>query len=157
MFRVMGKSESEIRLAQDGRWFHAGDPFTNEKVIRFFHRAIRKDERGEYYLYNRYSGCEEHVYFQVDDTAYFVLDLALDPAASRFRVLLNTETIELLDLRTLEEDSRGVLYCRVLGGDRARFSRDAIAVLADYAKEDERGIYFEEGGGRFYVNGPGTR
>ncbi len=153
MLRTVSKEDSLIRLSQDGRWFHAGEPFTNQNVARFFHKAIRKDETDNYYLHNRYSNWEEHVYFEVEDTAYFVQDLMLEPTGRRFHILLNTEAVDILDVRTLEEDQRGVMYCRVLGGDRARFSQRALAQLGDYAKEDECGIYVEETGEKVYISG----
>ena len=154
MVRIVSKQGSGIRLSRDGRWFHAGEPFTNGNVIRFFHRAIRKDEHGGYYLYNRPANFEEHVYFEVDDTAYFVWDLARDSADGEFRILLNTEAIEVLDLRTLHEDERGVMYCRVLDGDRARFTLQALTRLADHAETDERGIYIARNGERIYIPAP---
>jgi hypothetical protein len=152
MLRIVSKPDSRIRLSEKGLWFHEGQPFTNSNVIQFFHKAIRKDEHGEYFLYNRHASMEERVYFEVEDTAYFVWDLVFASQDSNFRILLNTESIEILDLHTLEEDHRGVMCCRVLRDDRARFSQRALTQLADFAKTDERGIYVDETGEKIYIS-----
>ncbi len=131
------KQESEIVLSAAGRWLHQGTPFENTKIIEFFHRAIRKDENGEYYLYNHHDGKTEHVYFEVEDTAYFVLAVAR--AADREAILatINTGAEQALDLASLTLDEAGVLYCRVLDGDRARILPGAVLTLTDLIHIEE--------------------
>jgi hypothetical protein len=152
MLRIVSKEDSRIRLSAKGLWFHLGQAFENRNVIRFFHRVIRKDENGEYYLYNSHANWEEHVYFKVDDTAYFVWSLVFDPEGRRFHILLNTGATEVLNVHTFEEDHRGVMYCQVLEGDRARFSQEALTELADYAKTDEHGIFIDATGEKIYIS-----
>ena len=53
MLTIVTSKESQIRLSAKGRWSHQGQPFTNQSIIRFLHQAIRKDDQGAYYLYNR--------------------------------------------------------------------------------------------------------
>lgn len=151
MVRVVSSEESEIRLREDGKWIHQGEPFSNRKIIDFFHRAIRKDEKGEYYLHNIYDGKEEHVYFQVEDTAYFVVTLEFDQKAQAFKVTLNTGDDGFVDVRGFQTDERDVMYCRVLDDDRARLTENAMHQLADLSKMDAGGVYVELTGEKVYI------
>jgi len=148
---IITKEQSEIVLSATGEWFHRGEPFENIKIIEYFHRAIRRDQNGRYYLHNRYEGKEEHVYIEVEDVAYFVRRFGAN-ATGHYQVTLNTGDEQELDLNTLEEDSRGVMYCRVLDNDRARFSDVALQQLADLAGMDDNGIYLELNGKKVYVS-----
>jgi hypothetical protein len=151
LVRIVSKEESEIRLKQDGRWIHQGEFFTNRKIIDFFHRAIRKDQQGKYYLHNVYEGREEHVYFEVEDTAYFVETIEFDKQAKAFRVVLNTGDDGFVDVRGLETDERGVMYCRVLDDDRARLTANAMQQLADLSQMDAEGVYVDLTGEKVYI------
>lgn len=151
MVRMVSKEESEIRLREDGKWIHQGEPFSNRKIIDFFHRAIRKNEKGEYYLHNVYDGKEEHVYFEVEDTAYFVLELEFDEGAQAFRVTLNTGADGFIDVRGLWTDERGVMYCRVLDDDRARLTDNAMHQLSNLSGMDDRGVYVDLTGEKIYI------
>jgi hypothetical protein len=146
MGRIITKEESEIVLSENGEWFHQGEPFENPKVIAFFHRAIRKDQSGVYYLYNAYEEKEEAVYFEVKDTAYFIKSVTFDEQDQLFRARLNTEVEVEIDLKTLEEDRRGVMYCRVLDNDRARFSKYALVELSKYATMEDDKVFIELAG-----------
>ena len=151
MARIVSKQESEIRLKEDGRWIHQGELFSNRKIIGFFHRAIRKDEQGEFYLHNVYDGKEEHVYFEVEDTAYFIETLEFDQQARAFLVTLNTGDTGLVDVKGLQTDERGVMYCRVLDDDRARLTPDAMQQLADLSRMDDGGVYVDLTGEKVYI------
>ena len=85
----ISKEESALRLSAIGDWFHRGEPFENIKIIEYFHRAIRRDSNGRYYLHNQYEGKEEHVYFEVEDVAYFVRRFGRDEQGA-YQVTLNT-------------------------------------------------------------------
>lgn len=146
MITIVPAEKSSLRLSEQGIWHHEGEAFENEKVIDFFHKAIHKDRDGRYFLRNAYSGKEEHVYFQVDDTAYFVCGIHLDEDTQTFWLKLNNGVREPLKLDTLEEDSRGVMYCRVLDNDRARINPTALVQLSDYAVMDEESIHIEVSG-----------
>lgn len=151
MVRNVSKEESEIRLREDGRWIHQGEFFSNQKIITFFHRAIRKDQQGQYYLHNFYEGREEHVYFEVEDTAYFVEALEFDRQARAFKVTLNTGEDGLVDVRGFQTDERGVMYCRVLDDDRARLTGNAMQQLADLSGMDSGGVYVDLTGEKVYI------
>ncbi len=151
MARTVLKEESEIVLSEQGQWFHRGEPFENEKVIHFFHNAIRKDPAGHFFLYNRFEDKEENVYFEVEDTAYFVWNLEFDADQKAFFITLNTGARVHLDLLTLKDDERGVMYCRVLDNDRARFSKWALLELSKYAEVDGDEIIIANTGKRIVI------
>jgi hypothetical protein len=149
--RIVDKSSSELRLSRDGRWFHRGEPFENEKIIRFFHRAIRKDDKGDYYLYNRVGDLEENVYFEVEETAYCIWELLFDEKTQAFSGILNTGVEVPLDLHSLVEDDHGVMTCLVLDGDRARFNYRALEQLSSHATLDGDTVRIEVAGEIFLI------
>jgi hypothetical protein len=136
MTRIVPKEESGISLSARGEWFHHGEPVLHPGVVQLFHRAIRRDDQGRYYLYNVIGTLEENVYFEVEDTAFFVVRLDFDAATKSFSVTLNNEDKETLDVKTLHEDERGVMYCRTQNGDRARLSPSALMSLSDFVKTE---------------------
>ncbi len=143
MTRRVSKEESGISLSARGEWFLRGEPFENARIIRLFHRAIRRDDEGRYYLYNLLGALEEHVYFEVADTAFFVERLDFDEAARSLSIHLNHGDRETLDVKTLREDERGVMYCRTKNGDRARFSPSALMRLSEFVKTQDEWIYID--------------
>ena len=151
MARILSKEESYLRLDERGRWVHKGEPVTNPKIAGYFHAAIRRDERGQYYLANSFNGLKEQVYFEVEDTAYFVVDLEIQADPLVIIAQLNTDDWIDLDFRTLQQDERGVVYAWVKDSDRARLLDRALHQLAEYVHEDDRGMYVQCGCKRFYI------
>jgi hypothetical protein len=151
---VIPSEQSQIRLSASGSWFHRDEPFENIKIIEFFHQAICMDADGRYFLKNRYEGKEEHVYFEVEDVALFVRAFEFDAQQQHYQVLLNTGEQADVDIRTLEENRKGVMYCKVLGGQRARFTDRALHQLADLAETDDQGIYLMLAGEKVYASKP---
>ena len=151
MITLVTKDESALRIDERGRWHHRGEPVSNPKIARFFHHAIRKDETGQYYLYNDHDGHQEHVYFEIDDTVYFVLDLEIQTDPLVIVAHLNTDDFIDLDCRTLQQDERGMVYAWVKDSDRARLSDRALHQLAQYVLEDEHGFYLPCKEQRVYI------
>ncbi len=152
MARIVPVEESELLLSERGHWFHRKEPFENEKVIQFFHRAIRKDSEGRYFLYNSFEDKEENVYFEVEDTAYFVVDIAFDEESKVFVIVLNTGEDQILDLHSLSEDDRGVMYCKVIDDDRARFSPWALMELSKHAEMDDDTVSIDKTGEKIVIS-----
>jgi hypothetical protein len=147
--RIVSQQDSQISLSERGQWLLNGEPFENQKIIEFFHRAIRKDDEGRYYLHNAFDGRRERVYFRVEDTAYFVHHLLPKPDGKSLLGSLNIGQAVEIDPRSFEQDERGVLVCRVLDGDRARLTTNALHELAELAQQDESGIFLVLAGERF--------
>lgn len=149
MARIVSKEESKLLLKSDGTWQHEGAPATHAGIKRFFHQQIRKDENGNFFLYNSFEvpekniTLEEHVYFEVEDTAYFVNSLKRESDA--FVVDLNTGVRQPLDAHALAQNSEGVVYATLHSGDRARLSRHAMTQLEPYVEGDPDGIFIRDG------------
>jgi len=152
MVKLVPKEESRIRLSPNGRWYHEDEPFENAKIIDFFHRAIRRDEKGHFYLHNTLGDKEEHVYFEVEDTAYFLTGIDLDPEHNELKVVLNTGKEQSVDPDALYEGDGEVMYCRLSGDVRARLTREALMQLADLSRTDEKGIYLLVGQRKVYLH-----
>jgi hypothetical protein len=150
--RITSKEESQIRLSETGKWFHQGQPFENGKIIEFFHRAIRKDDQGEYFLYNRVGNKTEHVYFEVADTAYFVMDIGSKPETNLLEGILNSGQQVSIAIESLVEDERGAMYCQVLSNDRARITQPALEKLADMSEMDKAGVFIKILGQKHYLS-----
>jgi len=149
--KIVSAEQSHILLDERGRWFHEGKPVENPKISEFFHRSIRKDDTGRYYLQNKMGSLQEIVYFQIQDTAYFVHHLAMTDKGERLLVSLNTGVVSELTPETMKQDERGVMYCRVLDDDRARLTTNALHDLSDLVSEDDRGIFLEIKGQKYYL------
>ena len=152
MARIVSKEESKLLLRADGTWQHEGDSATHPGIKRFFHQQIRKDENGEFFLYNAFEvpekniTLEEHVYFEVEDTAYFVDSLRREGDA--FIVALNTGVRHQLDAHAFVQSGDGVVYATLRSGDRARFSRHAMSQLEPFLDGEGDAIFIREGDGR---------
>jgi hypothetical protein len=46
-----GTLSDEIFLDKEGRWFHNGQPFLNEKIIDFFNKSINVTADGQYVIH----------------------------------------------------------------------------------------------------------
>ncbi len=152
--RIVPQEESGLVLKADGSWQHDGELATHQGVTRFFHQQIRKDDSGAFYLHNTIGTgdqgvtLEEHVYFEVEDTAYFVLRVDYRSAEAAFELELNTGERVVLDLSSLTQDELGHGYCRVLDGDDARFGRHAMTQLEPFLEAEGEDIYLRAGSHR---------
>jgi hypothetical protein len=149
--RIVSQEDSGLVLTAEGRWQHQGQPATHPGVTQFFHRQIRKDDRGAFYLHNTMGAgdggplLEEQVYFAVEDTAYFVMGLIHQPAETGFALRLNTGQQVPLDLESLTQDAGGHVYCRVLDDDEARFGRHAMTQLEPFLEAQGDDILLRAG------------
>jgi hypothetical protein len=156
MARVVSKEESLLVLRQDGTFWHDGAPATHDRLRRFLHRQIRKDAHGEHYLYNALEVegrglMEEHVYFEVEDTALFVTTVHADEAAGELVVRLNTEAELRLDPARVVEDDAGRVYAELAAGDLARFDRHAVTQLEPWLEAGDGAYWLRVGSRRVPV------
>ena len=129
--------ESTIVLDRDGRFFHDGGLVEDGPLARALHRWIaRHPEDGRLILTNGY----DWTYFRAEGAPYAVAALRVDEtrAAPTATCVLDDETEEPLDPRTLSLAPDGVVYARVKGGDfDARFTRHAQTQLAPLLVADD--------------------
>jgi hypothetical protein len=88
---VVPKENAVFWLDAQGRWHNKHGVFEHQKIIAYFHSAIRKDADG-YHLFQEHGGhTVEKVYFRYEDTALFVFDISISSDSDKIRLILNTK------------------------------------------------------------------
>jgi hypothetical protein len=131
--------ESTIRLDAEGRFWHDGQRVEHAGLAAALHTWIgRHPDDRRYILNNGY----DWTYFTVDDAAYVVRALRVEPA--QVVLALSDGSEEALDPQTLRVAPDGALHATVKGVAPggpfdARFSRHAQTALGAVLVENERG------------------
>ena len=153
-----------LLLHAEGFFTHEGHPIRHARLRAVLERSVRylPDEAAFVVQLGRFRG-----QIEVEDAPFFVRAFRAEDGC----VALSDESVEPLDPDTLEEDSAGILYCRVKrdiradvggadvgGGDRgddaglvARFTHAAQAHLLDALEIDDDGAWIQVGGRRHAV------
>lgn len=137
---VIPKSEAVFWLDQNGRWHNRHGPFRHQRLIAFFHAAIRKDHDG-YFLGQVRDDVYEKVYFPYEDTALFVFDVVRETEPV---LVLNTGERIPLDPQRLS--IRNDILYQHRQEERIRFTDRAMLKLSDR---------IEERGGRYFIRAHG--
>jgi uncharacterized protein len=141
-------SSGKIRFGKDGLWYSDDEPIPNRAIRRLFSRAliVLPDGRGRLEL------GEDRADVVIEDTPWVVVRVEGDPTAG-FAVVLNDDTREPLDARSLRVGADHVLYCRVkAGAHEARFLRAAYYELLRHAETGAGGaVELPVGGARIRI------
>lgn len=122
---VIPREKAVFRLDARGRWCNRHGVFRNRRICDHFHAAIRRDAAG-YHLRQELPDRVEKVYFPYEDTALFVVQVALgDPV----ELTLNTRRRVALDPALLFV--RGESLYLTLEGERVKFTERAMLSLAE--------------------------
>jgi hypothetical protein len=122
---VIPRENAVFRLDARGRWCNRHGVFRNRRICDHFHAAIRRDAAG-YHLRQELPDRVEKVYFPYEDTALFVVQVALgDPV----ELTLNTRRRVALDPALLFV--RGESLYLTLEGERVKFTERATLKLAE--------------------------
>ena len=122
---VIPREKAVFRLDARGRWCNRHGVFRNRRICDHFHAAIRRDAAG-YHLRQELPDRVEKVYFPYEDTALFVVRVALgDPV----ELTLNTRRRIALDPALLFV--RGESLYLTLEGERVKFTERAMLSLAE--------------------------
>jgi hypothetical protein len=122
---VIPREKAVFRLDARGRWCNRHGVFRNRRICDHFHAAIRRDAAG-YHLRQELPDRVEKVYFPYEDTALFVVQVALgDPV----ELTLNTRRRVALDPALLFV--RGESLYLTLEGERVKFTERAMLNLAE--------------------------
>jgi hypothetical protein len=122
---VIPREKAVFRLDARGRWCNRHGVFRNRRICDHFHAAIRRDAAG-YHLRQELPDRVEKVYFPYEDTALFVVQVALgDPV----ELTLNTRRRVALDPALLFV--RGESLYLTLEGERVKFTERAMLRLAE--------------------------
>jgi len=124
-------TESFMRIAADGTWFHQGDPIRREAMVRAFAELLTRDEAGNHWLVTPF----EKSSIDVEDAAFIAVDVARRDDGLAFR--LNTDELVIAGpdnrLRAAGDAETPALYLHVRRGCEARLNRSTYQQLADIA------------------------
>lgn len=130
------EGDSEMRIAADGRWFHAGGEITRPAMIRAFSGLLTRDDSGRHWLVTPF----ERLAIEVEDAAFIATDMDVRPDAQNRPVLafrLNTDEIVLAGpdnpLRVAGTADVPAFYLAVRHGTEARLNRSTYGQLIEHA------------------------
>jgi hypothetical protein len=135
-------AKPRIFIDKEGNWFQDGIPVRHRWTYLYNNRLLRRDEEGRYYIDEGWG----KVYARVEDTPFVVK--MIDKREDGIYLILNDETEEKLDFKTLTLNKENIPYTKVKGGTfDARFNRPAYYEFTKCLKE-ETGKFFLELGGK---------
>ncbi|HOP62901.1 MAG TPA: DUF1285 domain-containing protein [Spirochaetota bacterium] len=137
---ILSGEIDDIFLDKEGRWFHNGEPFLNEKITAFFSKSVDITTDGQYVIH--YSDFTYPI--RVEDTPIFVTGVRFDGFGSFERIFINTSDgeTEELDIYTIYYGNNNALYCRVRHGRMpARFMRSPSFYILERLEEKSDGCY----------------
>ena len=130
-------SSGKIRFGKDGRWYTDDEPIPNRAICRLFSRTLTVLPDGR----ARLELGEDKADVIVEDTPWVVTGVEGDPRRG-FTLVLNDETREPLDARSLRVGAEQVLYARVKEGrHEARFLRPAYYQLVRWVETASSGDF----------------
>jgi hypothetical protein len=134
---------SEIKIDKEGVWYYKGAHMFRKEILCVLFEHLKIDESGKYLI----ELDEERYYLDVEDTAFVVAAVSKtklqDEGLDQFDVLLNDDSCEKLEMKSLYIGKDNVLYCRVKEGIfTARFSRKSYYQLAEFIEQSEIGNNF---------------
>ncbi len=144
-----GEAIDEIRIDAEGRWFHNGEPFINERIINFFSRSIDVTKDGQYVIHY-----DNFVYpIIVEDAPLFVIAVKIEGQGRDEKVLIYLTSGETgsLDVKTLHYKNE-CLYCYTRQGKiLVKFKRSPSFELLQRLEETDDIYYINIGGERIIL------
>lgn len=145
-----GEQIDEIRIDAEGRWFHNGEPFKNERIAGFFNRSIDITKDGQYVIHYG-----EFVYpIVVEDAPLFVIGVKIEGKDKNERVMISLTSgdVETLDVKTLHYKNE-CLYCYVKKGRLlAKFKRTPSFELLYRLEETDDTYHIHIGGEKIVLS-----
>ena len=149
---------SDMRIAADGTWFHAGSPIGRKELVQLFSSILRREADGSHVLVTPV----EKLDIDVDDAPFIAVDADWEGEGQARRILFRLNTDEVvacgpdhrLDVR-IDADGTPRPYLHVRGGLLALVGRATFYRLADLALAEggdppglwSDGAYFAFGAG----------
>lgn len=145
---------SEMRIARDGTWYHAGAPITRPAMVRLFSTVLRREPDGRHVLVTPV----EKLDIEVEATAFRAIALTREGEgpAQRIAFLLDSGDAVILGpghpLQMVETPSGPSPRLAVRHGLEAELSRSVYYELAELALAEtppgvwSEGVFFRLGG-----------
>jgi hypothetical protein len=129
---LVPREKAVFWLDKNGIWHNEHGKFEHPKIIRFFNRAIQKDDQG-YHIAQVTDEFEEKVYFPYEDTALFVNDINDITLEKEIKLILNTRAVMILipDQLFIRKDN---LYCQT-PEHCIKFTQHALVKLSNHMEE----------------------
>jgi len=129
-----------------GNWFQDGIKIRHRITYLYNNKLLKRDEEGRYYL-DEGSG---KLYIEVEDTPFVVK--MVNKMGKDFFIILNDETREKLDLKTLSINSENIPYAKIKQGEfDARFTRAAYYEFMKYLKKEGKNYYIMSNGEKHFL------
>ncbi|WP_379547641.1 DUF1285 domain-containing protein [Qipengyuania sp. DSG2-2] len=125
------ETESLMRIAADGTWYHDGGVIKRESMVRAFAGLLIKEDSGQHWLVTPY----EKSRIEVEDAAFIAVDAVERGGSIAFR--LNTDELVVAGpdhpIIARGDTDRPALYLAVRRGCEARLNRSTYEQLAAIA------------------------
>ena len=134
-----GCADIDMRIREDGSWWHEGKKIQREKLVKLFSRILRRDEDGQTYLVTPY----EKVIVQVEDAPFLAVrvDRVGEPGPEQmlaFTTNLGDLTVAgpkaPLRIEIDTDTQEPAPYINVRGRLEAKLTRAAFYELVDMAE-----------------------
>ncbi|MEO7634676.1 MAG: DUF1285 domain-containing protein [Sphingomicrobium sp.] len=147
---------SDMRIARDGIWYHAGAPISRPAMVRLFSTVLRRETDGRHVLVTPV----EKLDIEVDGTAFRAIAMRCEGAGAKRRIAFELDSGDALILGpahplTIADTAAGPSpRLAVRHGLEAELSRPVyyeLAELALAAGDDPPGVWSD---GAFFALGP---
>ena len=133
-WQPQASSDSLMRIAPDGRWFHDGGEIKRAAMIRAFASLLRRDADGQHWLVTPH----EKQSIVVEDAAFIAIDVVRQDDALLFRLGTDDVIVAGRDHPLVARGSADLpaIYLAVRQGTEARLNRSTWLQLVELARED---------------------
>ena len=146
-------SDSHMRIAADGTWYHEGSPIMRPAMVRAFASLLWRDPAdGQHYLVTPHY----RQTIEVEDAAFLATDMRVDNdgAGNALAFRLNTDEFVIAGpdhpLRAAGDPDAPTIYLAVRHGCEAKLDRSTWLQLAQHAlARDESDLAVTSRGTRF--------
>ena len=127
--------DSDMRIARDGRWFHAGTPIEREAMVRLFSTLLRREADGSHVLVTPH----EKLDIAVEDAPFVAVEMKEEGDGADANLAFRLNTGELVRagpdhrLRIGGDAAAPRPYLHVRAGLEALVARAVFYELADRA------------------------
>lgn len=133
------ESDSHMRIAADGRWYHQGGLISRPAMVRVFASVLRREDDGRYALVTPF----DKQWIEVEDAPLLAVEVKSEGSGEQRKLAFRLNTDELvvcgsdrpLIVRGSVEEPRPYLGLR--RGLEARIERQAYYDLVDLALADQ--------------------
>ena len=132
---MIPKEKAVFWLDKNGCWHNEYGKFKHQKIVRYFHSCIKRDQHG-YYLYQVNENYAEKVYFPYEDQALFVFDVIRQNDVA---LVLNTgRQIKLKPRKLFTKNDCLYMHHR---GEIIKFAQKGLLKIAPLIEEADERLY----------------